>query len=100
MKQVYLVTVHVGDLTGDAVETLLSDVVDGRVHAVEKYQVTYYSMSDDLHRIIEELTTKCDVAETERDPLQISENHFLLYLKRNGDVKFNSADHSLASTLF
>lgn len=99
MKQVYLVTVHIDTLSGEEIEVILGDLVKGRIHAVEKYQVTYYSMTDDPTRITEELERQVD-ARNDRGVLMLNDNHFLVCLQKDGDIRYSNTDHSLAGDLF
>lgn len=99
MKQVYLVTVHIDKLSGEEIEVILGDLDKSRIHSVEKYQLTYYSLTDDPTSITEELERQVN-ARNDRGVMKINDNHFLVCLQKDGDIRYSNADHSLAGDLF
>lgn len=100
MEQIYLVTVHIGELTGKEIEDKLKAFPKSRIHSVEKYQVTYYTKLNNENVILSELEDVTSISTSGTDMMKLSDYHFVVCLKPNGDINFNKKDHQLAGHLF
>ncbi|UPT53913.1 hypothetical protein [Vibrio phage phiKT1019] len=100
MNKIYLVTVHIGELSGDQIESRLKAFPKSRIHSVEKYQVTYYTKINNEHVILNELEDVTGISTDGLELMQLNDHHFVVGLKENGDIHFNRKDHSLADKLF
>lgn len=104
MRQIYLVTIHVGELDGKEILRRLKsrEVPAYRVHSVDHSSVTIYSLSDDENAILNDTAKLTDSEHTNYEVSKLNNSHFVVWLKdeTDGDIRYSTKDHELAGTLF
>ncbi|AGB07286.1 hypothetical protein [Vibrio phage VP4B] len=104
MRQIYLVTVHVGELDGKEILRRLKarETPAYRIHSVDHSSVTIYSISDDENAILRDTAKLTDSEHTNYEVSKLTNSHFVVWLKdeTDGDIRYSDKDHQLAGSLF
>lgn len=104
MRDIYLVTIHVGELDGaEILRRLKANGMAGyRVHSVNYSSVTIYSISDVELAILNDTQVLTNSEHTNHEVSKLSDSHFVVWLKdkSDGDIRYSNKDHELAGTLF
>lgn len=100
MRQLTLVTLHIGRKTGEEVLKEIEDMDVKRIHDVKAFAVSYYCGSNDGDLIVREITEMLNVLSSKAVIERLTENHLVVHVDVDGDVRCSSGDHTMASRMF